>query len=210
MQIPDLRSIKAGWFRVVRCDFFSPSSVKWNFCRKRPDSAKCFSSNKSHFSEGKWFHPSFFQSNLQLTLSWARFISLLNVFPCNGDIPKALGKESKQLRVLQRVEVAVSDVLPQLIQRVMWPLSRCPCLLSKTLKRAQIDWTQLLLKSPAYASVPVKMQGTGGYERLTRQMKWETRGKQETHTGRGGVSERERVKALVQTVKANMKQSGWT
>lgn len=108
MQIPDLRSIKAGWFKVVRCDFFSPSSVKWNFCRKRPDSTKCFSSNKSHFSDGKWFHPSFFQSNLQLTLSWARFIPLLNVFPCNRDIPKALGKEWKQLRVLQRVEVTLA------------------------------------------------------------------------------------------------------
>lgn len=167
--------------------FFSPSSVKWNFCRKRPDSAKCFSSNKSHFSDRKWFYPSCFQSNLQLTLSWARFIPLLNMFPCNRDIPKALGKESKQLRVLQRVEVALA-------RRVRCPATTNPVCdvtpfqvslpLSKTLKRALIDWTQLLLKSPAYASVPVKMQGTGGYERR----RWnEERGESRKHARAGKV-----------------------
>lgn len=211
-----LRSIKAGWFKVVGCWLFSSPllpSVKWNFCRKRPDSAECFTSNKSHFSDGKLFHPSFFQPDLQLTLFWAGFIPLLNMFPCNRDSPKALGKESKQLWVLQRVEVALA-------RRVRCPATtnpacdvtpfQVPLPLSKTLKRALIDWTQLLLKSPAYDTFPVKMQGTGEYERRPSQMKWETRGKQATRTGRQGVSKMERIKALLQTVKANMKLSRWT
>lgn len=208
-----MRSIRAGWFKLLDVISHPPSSVKWNFCRKRPDSAERFTSNKSHFSDGKRFHPSFFQSDLLLTLSWARCIPSLNMFPCNRDCPKALGKESKQLRVLQRVEVTLAC-------RVRCPATTNPVCdvtpfqvslpLSKTLKRALIDWTQLLLKSPAYDAFPVKMQGTGEYERHASRMKWETREKQATRTGRQGVSRMERVKALLQTVKANMKLSRWT
>lgn len=64
-----LRSIKAVWFKVVRC-YFPP--LPWNEFSAEKDLTpqSCFTSNKSHFSWWKAV-PSqlFFQPDLQLTLS---------------------------------------------------------------------------------------------------------------------------------------------